>query len=56
MPRRRPGQVRADGCGVWECCTPADELLELFAIVEHNLPRRDARRFRARLEKLDELW
>jgi hypothetical protein len=55
-PYRRLYDPHYEGCGVWECCTPIDELRELLAIVEHHLPRRDARRLRARLENLDELW
>jgi hypothetical protein len=55
-PYRRLYDPRYEGCGIWECCTPIEELRELLAIVEHHLPKRDARRLRPRLARLDELW
>jgi hypothetical protein len=55
-PYRRLHDPRYEGCGIWECCTPIDEVRELLSIVVHHLPRRDARRLRARIEQLDELW
>lgn len=44
------------GCGCWGCCTSMEQVQEVLATVEHNLPPRDARRFRQRLEALAELW
>lgn len=55
-PYRRLYDPQYEGCRMWGCCTPIDDVRELLSIVEHHLPRRDARRLRARLEALDELW
>jgi hypothetical protein len=43
-------------CGIWECCPDWYEVRSILTTVERELPRRDARRFRAKLAWLDELW
>jgi hypothetical protein len=40
---------RPDDCGQWFCCPDIDEIRMVLGIVEHNLPARDARLFRAEL-------
>jgi hypothetical protein len=40
---------RPDSCGDWHCCPNTDEVRAILRIVEHNLPPRDARRFRRAL-------
>ena len=55
-PEHRMLDLESEGCEFWGCCAPLTELRAVLAAVEHQLPRRDARRFRARLRQLDELW
>jgi hypothetical protein len=38
---------RPDSCGEWHCCPDIDEVRVILKIVVHNLPPRDARRFRS---------
>ena len=40
---------RPDSCGEWYCCPDLDEVRQVLEIVAHNLPPRDARRFRSML-------
>ncbi|MEU4287001.1 hypothetical protein AB0E63_02165 [Kribbella sp. NPDC026596] len=55
-PAHRLYDPRYEGCGIWECCPPVLEVRAILHVVEGNLPRRDARRLRARLDVLDECW
>jgi hypothetical protein len=40
---------RPDSCGEWYCCPDLGEVRRVLEIVAHNLPPRDARRFRSML-------
>ena len=40
---------RPDACGQWLCCPDIYEVHMVLGVVAHNLPARDARRFRAEL-------
>jgi hypothetical protein len=42
-----PRWDRPDSCGQWHCCPDIDEVRAVLRVVAHNLPPRDARRFRA---------
>ncbi|GAB2554333.1 hypothetical protein GCM10027269_04030 [Kribbella endophytica] len=55
-PEHRLLDLQNEGCGEWGCCAPVDEVRAVLTVVEHHLPKRDARRLRARLARLDELW
>lgn len=39
-----------------ECCPDLPELRAILEAAAHALPPRDARRLRARVKQLDELW
>jgi hypothetical protein len=43
---------RPDSCGDWHCCPDINEVRTILRIVAHNLPPRDARRFRSVLAAL----
>jgi hypothetical protein len=43
-------------CGHWGCCTPISQVRWVLDVVAHNLPRRDARRFRERLAAINDAW
>ena len=43
---------RPDSCGEWYCCPDIGEVRAVLRIVLHNLPPRDARRFRCVLASL----
>jgi hypothetical protein len=43
---------RPDSCGDWHCCPEIGEVRAVLRIVAHNLPARDARRFRSLLTAL----
>jgi hypothetical protein len=55
-PAHRLYDPRYEGCGIWGCCPPMLEVHAILRIVERNLPRRDARRLRARLDSLNDMW
>lgn len=44
---------RPASCGDWVCCADIDEVRAVLRIVIHNLPARDARRFRSVLAALE---
>jgi hypothetical protein len=46
----------AYGCGIPACCPDPEQLRTVLTAVVHALPDKDARRLRARLADLDELW
>jgi len=45
-----------EGCGIWECCPSLIEVRQILTIVVHNLPDRDAKRFRRHLAQVHTLW
>ena len=55
-PYRRLWDPRYEGCGVWGCCPDMNRVREVLEIVAHQLPRRDARRFRRMIEAIDDAW
>lgn len=55
-PAHRLYDPSYEGCGYWECCPPWYEVRAMLTTTERQLPRRDARRLRAQLDRLDELW
>lgn len=55
-PAHRLYDLGYEGCGIWECCPPMLEVRAILHTVERSLPRRDARRLRARLDGLDDCW
>ncbi|WP_460660627.1 hypothetical protein [Kribbella swartbergensis] len=55
-PAHRLYDPRYEGCGIWECCPRMLEVHAILRIVERKLPRRDARRLRARLDQLNDMW
>jgi hypothetical protein len=46
---------RPDSCGDWHCCPEIDEVRAILRTVLHNLPPRDARRFRSVLPAAEDL-
>lgn len=44
------------GCGVMECCPDLREVRQILEAAAYVLAARDARRFRAEVAKIDELW
>jgi hypothetical protein len=44
------------GCGHWGCCTSMAQVRQVLDVVAHNLPPRDARRFRKLLSAIDDDW
>ena len=55
-PYHRLWDPEYEGCRCWGCCTDLDEVRTVLEIVAHNLPKRDARRFRQVLGAVDEGW
>lgn len=55
-PAHRLFDLEYEGCGIWECCPPMLQVQAILHTVVRSLPRRDARRLQAWLDRLNECW